>query len=204
MKKAKILENCEFIVMLRTSLNRQFTHQEQVLLDGAYDRFLARVERISQGPMSKLEKLRLFTRTGETLERLRLNLRDQTSSRCLYTQSAISILNFEKRAILLQLHYPSLVDNGGCVAPKSPLYWSKQFTATDLMELMTALQLTGAVRRMDGTQIDWETLVGVLSRVFNIRINNPAQCRHAVVNRKWRLTRFLDLLRNYLVESSRQ
>ena len=86
MKKAKILENCEFIVMLRTSLNRQFTHQEQVLLDGAYDRFLARVERISQGSMSKLEKLRLFTRTGETLERLRLNLRDQTSSRCLYTQ----------------------------------------------------------------------------------------------------------------------
>ena len=72
------------------------------------------------------------------------------------------------------------------------------------MELMTALQLPGAVRRMDGTQIDWETLVGVLSRVFNIRINNPAQCRHAVVNRKLRLTRFLDLLRNYLVESSRQ
>lgn len=63
MKKAKILENCEFIVMLRTSLSRQFTHQEQVLLDGVYDRFLARVERISQGSMSKLEKLRLFTRT---------------------------------------------------------------------------------------------------------------------------------------------
>ena len=70
------------------------------------------------------------------------------------------------------------------------------------MELATALHLSGAIRRIDGTRVDLTTLVDVLSRTLNVRINNPEQCRHAVVNRKLRLTRFLDFLRNSLVEYS--
>ena len=48
------------------------------------------------------------------------------------------------------------------------------------------------------------TLVDVLSGTFNVRINNPEQCRHAVVNRKLRLTRFLDFLRNNLIAYSQR
>ena len=74
----------------------------------------------------------------------------------------------------------------------------------DLMELIAALQISGAVRRIDGSPADLPTLVDVLSKSFNVRINNPEQCRHAVINRKLRLTRFLDLLRNHLIECSRR
>ena len=77
-------------------------------------------------------------------------------------------------------------------------------TPTDLMELIAALQISGAVRRIDGSPADLPTLVNVLSKSFNVRINNPEQCRHAVINRKLRLTRFLDLLRNHLIECSRR
>ena len=74
----------------------------------------------------------------------------------------------------------------------------------DLMELIAALQISGAVRRIDGSPADLPTLVNVLSKSFNVRINNPEQCRHAVINRKLRLTRFLDLLRNSLIEESQR
>jgi len=41
------------------------------------------------------------------------------------------------------------------------------------MELITALHLSGAIRCIDGTRVDLATLVDVLSRTFNVRINNP-------------------------------
>lgn len=49
-----------------------------------------------------------------------------------------------------------------------------------------------------------ELLVEYFSWMFNVRINNPNQCRRAVVNRKLRLTRFLNLLRGCLIEKSQQ
>ncbi len=42
MKGSKVLDNCGFITLLRTSLDTQFTIQEQMLLDLEYDRFLFR------------------------------------------------------------------------------------------------------------------------------------------------------------------
>lgn len=36
MKSSKILDNCDFIALLRSSLNTQFTIQEQMLLDVEY------------------------------------------------------------------------------------------------------------------------------------------------------------------------
>ena len=77
-------------------------------------------------------------------------------------------------------------------------------TPTDIMELATALQLSGAIRRIDGTRIDLATLVDVLSGTFNVRINNPEQCRHTLINRKLRLTHFLDILRNNLIAYSQR
>lgn len=68
----------------------------------------------------------------------------------------------------------------------------------------TALQLSGAIRRIDGTRIDLATLVDVLSGTFNVRINNPEQCRHTLINRKLRLTHFLDILRNNLIAYSQR
>lgn len=40
MKGSKILDKCGFIVLLHSSLDTQFTMQEQMLLDLEYDRVL--------------------------------------------------------------------------------------------------------------------------------------------------------------------
>lgn len=50
----------------------------------------------------------------------------------------------------------------------------------------TVTRISGAIRRIDGTRIDLATLVDVLSRTFNVRINNPEQCHHTLINRKLR------------------
>ena len=88
--------------------------------------------------------------------------------------------------------------------PRSALYLAEPFTPTDLMELITALHSVGVGRRIDGTRANVEQLVELFSWMFNVRINNPIQCRRGVINRKLRLTRFLDLLRNSLIEESQR
>ena len=63
------------------------------------------------------------------------------------------LTNFEIRLVFTRLRYPSIADPVSVEVPKSPLFLSEQFTPTDIMELATALQLSGAIRRIDGTTI---------------------------------------------------
>lgn len=200
MKSSKILDNCDFIALLRSSLHAPFTMQEQLLLDLEYDRFLARIERVVQGSKSKLEKLRILTRTGETLERLKLNIKDQTSSRYLYAQSAGSILDFEKRAILLQLKYPGLSE--GTAVRKAPFRLSKKYTPTDLMEIITPLHAIGFFCLPDGSPASLADLTKEFETLCGIKFRNPETCRWAVLNRKNKLTYIVDTLRRTLLELS--
>lgn len=72
------------------------------------------------------------------------------------------------------------------------------------MELIAVLHTAGVGRRIDGSRANVEQLVELFSWMFNLRINNPIRCRRVVVNRTLRLTRFLDLLRNHLIECSQR
>lgn len=200
MKGSKILDNCGFIVLLHSSLDTQFTMQEQMLLDLEYDRFLARIERFVQSNKSKMEKLRILTRTGETLERLKLNIKDQTSSRYLYAQSAGSILDFEKRAILLQLKYPGLSE--GSATRHAPFRLSKKYTPTDLMEIITPLHAIGFFCLPDGSPVSFAELTKELETLCGIKFKNPETCRWAVLNRKTKLANIVDTLRRTLLELS--
>ena len=142
--------------------------------------------------MKKLEKVP-FIRMLDTLLNRRLSDAECTAFHASYEEF-----------IFTRLRYPSIADPVSVEIPKSPLFLSEQFTPTDIMELATALQLSGAIRRIDGTRVDLATLVDVLSGTFNVRINNPEQCRHTLINRKLRLTHFLDILRNNLIAYSQR
>ena len=197
------LEENLFIRLLTTSLDRRLTDSERKALDAANEDYINTLHAMSQDlRKSPLETLHQLIRVNARLNRLENCICDKHSLQASLLKSAIQLTNFEIRLIFFtRLRYPSIADPVSVEIPKSPLFLSGQFTPTDIMELATALQLSGAIRRIDGTRVDLATLVDVLSRTFNVRINNPEQCRHAVVNRK-RLTRFLDFLRNSLVEYS--
>ena len=184
------LDKNQFIVMLDTLLNSRLSDAVCTAFHASYKEFI--------------DLLHELARLQSRLMRLQERIVEKESPQASLLKSALLLTNFEIRLIFTRLRYPSIADPVSVEIPKSPLFLSEQFTPTDIMELATALQLSGAIRRIDGTRIDLATLVDVLSGTFNVRINNPEQCRHAVVNRKLRLTRFLDFLRNNLIAYSQR
>ena len=201
----KTLEETTFIEMLETSLNRRLLSPEQKTLDAAYEAYIDMLHSLtSQSRKSALDLLHEFARLQSRLMRLQERLVEKESPQALLLKSALLLTNFEIRLVFTRLRYPSITDPVSVEFPKSPLFLSEQFTPTDIMELTTALHLSGAIRRVDGTRVDLTTLVDVLSRTFNVRINNPEQCRNTLINRKLRLTHFLDILRNNLIAYSQR
>ncbi len=199
------LEESLLIRLLTTSPDRRLTDSERKAFDAAHEDYIDALQALSQDlRKSPLEILHRLIRADARLCRLKNCICDKHSLQASLLKSAIQLTNFEIRLIFTRLRYPSIADPVSAEVPKSPLFLSEQFTPTDIMELATALQLSGAIRRIDGTRIDLATLVDVLSGTFNVHINNPEQCRHAVVNRKLRLTRFLDFLRNNLIAYSQR
>ena len=199
------LEESLLIRLLTTSPDRRLTDSERKAFDAAHEDYIDALQALSQDlRKSPLEILHRLIRADARLCRLKNCICDKHSLQASLLKSAIQLTNFEIRLIFTRLRYPSIADPVSAEVPKSPLFLSEQFTPTDIMELATALQLSGAIRRIDGTRIDLATLVDVLSGTFNVRINNTEQCRHAVVNRKLRLTRFLDFLRNNLIAYSQR
>lgn len=197
------LDKNQFIVTLDTLLNRRLSDAECTAFHAAYEEFIDLLHGLAvQSSKSPLDLLHELAHLQSRLMRLQERIVGKESPQASLLESALLLTNFEIRLIFTRLRYPSIADQVSVEVPRSPLFLSGQFTPTDIMELATALHLSGAIRRIDGTRVDLTTLVDVLSRTFNVRINNPEQCRHAVVNRKLRLTRFLDFLRNSLVEYS--
>ena len=201
----KKLEKDPFIRMLDTLLNRRLSDSECTAFHASYEEVIDLLHGLTvQSCKSSLDLLHELARLQSRLMRLRERIVEQESPQASLLKSAIQLTNFEIRLVFTRLRYPSIADPVSVEVPKSPLFLSEQFTPTDIMELATALQLSGAIRRIDGTRVDLATLVDVLSGTFNVRINNPEQCRYAVVNRKLRLTRFLDFLRNNLIAYSQR
>ena len=170
----KKLEKVPFIRMLDTLLNRRLSDSECTAFHASYEEFIDLLHGLTvQSCKSSLDLLHELARLQSRLMRLRERIVEQESPQASLLKSAIQLTNFEIRLVFTRLRYPSIADPVSVEVPKSPLFLSEQFTPTDIMELATALQLSGAIRRIDGTRVDLATLVDVLSRTFNVRINNP-------------------------------
>ena len=179
------LDKNQFIVMLDTLLNSRLSDAVCTAFHASYKEFI--------------DLLHELARLQSRLMRLQERIVEKESPQASLLKSALLLTNFEIRLVFTRL-----------VIHPSPLrYRSKYpnhhcFSPNNIMELITALHLSGAIRRIDGTRVDLATLVDVLSRTFNVRINNPEQCRHTLINRKLRLTHFLDILRNNLIAYSQR
>lgn len=149
--------------------------------------------------------LHTLSRARNRLVRLRSCEERRPAALVALLEGAVSHLEFEIRMVYLRIEHPAVTDRlPQSDKPCSTLYLAEPFTPTDLMELITALHSAGVGRRIDGSRANIELLVEQFSWMFNVRINNPIQCRRGVINRKLRLTRFLDLLRNSLIEESQR
>ena len=205
-KNLRFLENSHFMKLLCTSLESDSGQCDLERLKASYARFVGSVQRlVASEQCAPLDMLHALSRARNRPLRLRSCEERRPAALVALWEGAVSHLEFEMRMVHLRIEHPAVMDRlPQSEKPRSVLYLAEPFTPTDLMELITALHSAGVGRRIDGTRANVEQLVELLSWMFNVRINNPDQCRHAVVNRKLRLMRFLDLLRNHLIECSQR
>ena len=202
----RFLENSRFMKLLCTSLENNSGQCDLERLKISYARFVGNVQRLVVSEQcAPLDMLHALSRARNRLVRLRSCEEQHPAALVALWEGAVSHLEFEMRMVHLRIEHPAVMDRlPQSEKPRSALYLAEPFTPTDLMELITALHSAGVGRRIDGTRANVEQLVELFSWMFNARINNPIQCRRGVINRKLRLTRFLDMLRNSLIEESQR
>lgn len=205
-KNLRFLENSHFMQQLCTSLESDSGQCDLERLKASYARFVGSVQRLVVSEQcAPLDMLHALSRARNRFVRLRSCEERRPAALVALWEGAVSHLEFEMRMVHLRIEHPAVMDRlREPEKPRSALYLAEPFTPTDLMELITALHSAGVGRRIDGTRANVEQLVELFSWMFNVRINNPIQCRRGVINRKLRLTRFLDLLRNSLIEESQR
>ena len=205
-KNLRFLENSHFMKLLCTSLESCAGQCDLERLKASYARFVGSVQRlVASEQCAPLDMLHALSRARNRLVRLRSCEERRPVALVALWEGAVSHLDFEIRMVHLRIEHPAVMDRlREPEKPRSALYLAEPFTPTDLMELITALHSAGVGRRIDGTRANVEQLVELFSWMFNVRINNPIQCRRGVINRKLRLTRFLDMLRNSLIEESQR
>ena len=111
----------------------------------------------------------------------------------------------ERVEVELDIVYMKVEQYG--LAPKSPdtvndapVFWSKEYTVTDLMELILSLHESGALVYRDGSKASLAALVRLFEHSFNISIKDPRGLKSNVTTRKIKATKFLDVLSANFIE----
>ena len=200
-KNIKKFEKSVFIVMLYTRMNEELSETDSIRMYEAYNRFIDRIQRLSkQGNQSKLDSLHTLARIRERIARLLERCDNKHSVQYSLLKSALALIGFEKKMIYLQLKYPGIREVQS--HRRSELKISKKYTNSDLMEVIASLASIEFFCLCDDSPASFMQITREFETLCNTRIKNPDNCRWAVLNRKNRLTHFLDTLRNTLVELS--
>lgn len=189
---------CELIMLIK-----EMRHSNQNI-QNTYECFVERIQQISKlKKYSSLEALQALARIREKLVQLLESYNDSDSLQCLLIRSSLSLINFEKQMICLQLKYPG-IRNMHTSRPHSSLKISGRFTNSDLMEVIAALSAVGFFCQQDDSPATFMQITREFETLCNTSFKNPDNCRWAILNRKNRLTHFLDTLRGTLAELSQK
>ena len=184
----KKLSCCEFIKLLHITNGSNDNCAEIKRLKMAYNRFVNRIQQISkQETCSRLDSLQALARIRETLNRLQTMHKDPESLPYLLIRSSLSLVDFEKQMICLQLKYPGIRE----IHPQrhhSRLRISKRYTSTDLMEIIVPLTAIGFFCLEDDSPATFMQVTREFETLCNTTFKNPDNSRWAILNRKNRLT----------------
>lgn len=118
-----------------------------------------------------------------------------------FCKKALEAVRSEIHMLDLRLQYPALAENK---RQFPPLYLSSDFTLTDLVELIVALNDLKVFCLQDGRKAPLIALVRIFEMAFNVSLPNFEVIRTAALNRKIHLTKFLDKLRSAFIDLSQR
>lgn len=121
-----------------------------------------------------------------------------------YCIKAINLIDCELRILMLSLSHPHFSYKEELCDVSSPLFWSDKYTKTDLVEILTALCSAGAIILRNGSPANMTVVVQVFEKVLNTKIKNADTMRWYALNRKIKLTNFIDTLKTAMLNLSRE
>ncbi len=127
------------------------------------------------------------------------NSHESTSHLVTVLRKALGIVEVELDIVRMRIGHYGLTFKP-TESGEIPVFWSKDYTVTDLMELIVALYECRALVYRDGSRVSLAALVRLFERVFNIAIKDPRGLKSNVTSRKIKPTRFLDVLYAGFVE----
>ena len=169
MKATKIISECE-LFRLFSLCGEAFSSDEiSARLEAAIEHFVERISRLLR-KRPVIDQLRLLAHLCGYLERMKYRYAEEPIKKG-YFETIIAHVEIERRILLVQLRYPALATQQSKHI-RSPYYWSAEYTLTDLMELISALHASGAIRKADGTPAELNKLVRTFELLLNVSMQH--------------------------------
>lgn len=122
-----------------------------------------------------------------------------------FIRKAIFFLESQRNLLNLSLEYPNTLNGNHRTINVSPFKWSDKFSKQDLIELLTGLDLLGAVEDgSSGGKASFKSLVAGMELLFNIELPKSYRKREELLNRKIKTTNFIEKLKAVVIEKSQR
>ena len=117
---------------------------------------------------------------------------------------ALEFIRLEKELLYYRLEHPRLFISDP--VPKSSLYWSKQYHATDLSEILCTFDLMNPspLVLVNGRAAPFNTVIREFEQFLHVKLGEPSDIKRRVLDRKRDRSKFVEIMLHTLNEEDNE
>jgi len=118
--------------------------------------------------------------------------------------NAIEFIRLEKELLYYRLEHPRLFISDP--VPKSSLYWSKQYHAIDLSEILCTFDLMNPnpLVLVNGRAAPFNTVIREFEQFLHVKLGEPSDIKRRVLDRKRDRSKFVEIMLHTLNEEDNE
>lgn len=117
---------------------------------------------------------------------------------------ALEFIRLEKELLYYRLEHPRLFISAP--VPKSSLYWSKQYHAIDLSEILCTFDLMNPnpLVLVNGRAAPFNTVIREFEQFLHVKLGEPSDIKRRVLDRKRDRSKFVEIMLHTLNEEDNE
>lgn len=117
---------------------------------------------------------------------------------------ALEFIRLEKELLYYRLEHPRLFISNP--VPKSSLYWSKQYHAIDLSEILCTFDLMNPnpLVLVNGRAAPFNTVIREFEQFLHVKLGEPSDIKRRVLDRKRDRSKFVEIMLHTLNEEDNE
>ena len=117
---------------------------------------------------------------------------------------ALEFIRLEKELLYYRLEHPRLFISDP--VPKSSLYWSKQYHAIDLSEILCTFDLMNPnpLVLVNGRAAPFNTVIREFEQFLHVKLGEPSDIKRRVLDRKRDRSKFVEIMLHTLNEADNE